>query len=437
MIVKAEAAPYVEAYHARPRPADEPRWLAERREAALRNFGDKGFPTRRQEAWRFTDLRPLQRAPLPPSARGTVEGTVAPQALEAYRLAGAAHRLVFVNGRFSPALSAVGALPKGAWFASMAQTLAERPDIVAGAIDETDTLGAQPFASLNAALFTDGFVLALEPGVRLDDPVEVIHLGRAEAPCSLHLRNLVALGAGSRASLVESYAGEGAYWANVVTAVTLGERANVTGIKLQDEGADAIHFAVTRARLAAASRYDSFTFTLGARLSRHETLAALDGENVELGLNGAYLLRGAQEATNATFVDHAAPGGVTRELFKGVVEDRAHGVFLGSISVRPEAQKTDARQLNKNLLLSPRATVDTKPELEILADDVKCSHGATVGDLDESALFYLRARGIPESQARRMLIEAFAADAIDTVENAALRDHLARHLARWLARPGV
>ena len=433
MTVKAEAAPYVEAYRAQPRPADEPRWLAERREAALRNFGDKGFPTRRQEAWRFTDLRPLQRAPLPPTAGGAV----ARQALDTYRLAGAAHRLVFVNGRFSPELSAVGALPKGAWLAPTTRTLAERPDIAAGAIDETDTVGAQPFASLNAALFTDGFVLSLEAGVCLDHPIEIIHLGRAEAPCSLHLRNLVALGAGSRASLIESYAGEGAYWTNAVTVAKLGERADFTAVKLQDEGADAIHFAVTRARLAAAARYDSFAFTLGARLSRHETLATLDGENAQLGLNGAYLLRGTQEATNATFVDHAAPGGVTRELFKGVVENRAHGVFLGSISVRPEAQKTDARQLNKNLLLSPRATVDTKPELEILADDVKCSHGATVGDLDESALFYLRARGIPEAEARRMLIEAFAADAIDTVENPALRGHLARHLARWLAHSGV
>jgi len=190
-----------------------------------------------------------------------------------------------------------------------------------------------------------------------------------------------------------------------------------------------------RTRIAADARYESFVLTLGGRLSRHDCFANFAGEGAACGLFGAYLLKGEQEATNATFVDHAVPKCTTDEVFKGVVDDRAHGVFLGKIAVRPQAQKTDAHQLNKNLLLSPRANVDTKPELEILADDVKCSHGATVGDLDEQALFYLEARGIPADEARRMLIEAFAADAIDRIEDdAALRAHLLAHVQRWLGR---
>jgi Fe-S cluster assembly protein SufD len=429
MIVKAETAPYVDAFAQRDE-TGEPHWLAARRAAALANFGDKGFPTRRQEAWRFTDLRPLQCATFPPASGGGA----APATLDAYRCAFATHRLVLVDGKVAPALSDLGALPAGAFLASTAATLAEAPDLVAAALEESDVQGNQPFASLNAAFFADGFVLALEPGTVLDRPVEILHFATAGAPRSHHLRNLVRLGAGSRALLLETYAGTGAHWTNSVTALHLGEGATLHHARLQDESAEALHFAVSRARLGRQAHYRSFVLTLGGRLSRQDMLVRFDGEGAELGLDGAYLLRGEQEATNATFVDHAAPGCTTRELFKGVVADRAHGVFLGSIGVRPEAQKTDAHQLNKNLLLSRRATVDTKPELEILADDVKCSHGATVGDLDEAALFYLRTRGIAEGEARRMLIEAFAADALERVEPAALRTYLTHHLQAWLGR---
>jgi Fe-S cluster assembly protein SufD len=430
-VIKAETAPYFEAFRARRGAAAEPGWLTARRQTALAHFGELGFPTRRQEAWRFTDLRPLERQAFPPAAG---EAALDAAALDPWRLPGDGHRLVLVNGRFAPELSAVGTLPKGAWLASTARTLAERPELLRDALDDTDTAGNQPFASLNAAFFADGFVLALEPGVALERPVEIIHLGRAAAPQSLHLRNAVLLGAKSRATLVESFAGSGLYWTNAVSVLGLGPEAALRHVKLQDEGRDAIHFAVTRAAIDRRARYDSFVLTLGGRLSRHDTLAALTGDEAQCGLDGAYLLDGEQEATNATFVDHAAPGGVTRELFKGVVEERAHGVFLGKIAVRPAAQHTDAHQLNRNLLLSPRAAVDTKPELEIYADDVKCSHGATVGDLDETSLFYLESRGIPSPDARRMLIEAFAREAVERVEEGSLRDHLAQHLGRWLAR---
>jgi Fe-S cluster assembly protein SufD len=317
---------------------------------------------------------------------------------------------------------------------SAAEITGKEPELAQRLLDQTDIAGGQAFASLNAALFADGFVLALDAGVALDKPVEIIHWGDA-AESSLHLRNLIQLGAGSRATIVESYAGRGRYWTNAVTRVELGAGAALRQVKVQDEASDAIHFGQVRANIAADARYESFVLTLGGRLSRHDSFATFAGEGAACGLFGAYLLKGEQESTNATFVDHAVPKCATSEVFKGVVDERAHGVFLGKIGVRPQAQKTDAHQLNKNLLLSPRANVDTKPELEILADDVKCSHGATVGDLDENALFYLAARGIPADEARRMLIEAFAADAIDQIEDdTAMRAHLLKHVQRWLGR---
>jgi Fe-S cluster assembly protein SufD len=428
MIVKTETAPFLEAFRARSRSA-EPAWLTAHREASLARFGELGYPSRREEAWRFTDLRPLQR-----TTWGVHGGYHPATALLRHEFTEPTHRLVLMHGRFAPALSRIGRLPSGAWLASTEQTLAERSDLLAEAIETSDTLGNQPFASLNAALFEGGFVLALEPGVVLERPVELVHLGgEGSRPNALHvLRNLIRLGARSAATVIETYAGEGSYWTNGVTAVHLAENATLTHARLQDEPRDAINFAMTRARLAKGARLDSFALTTGARLSRHDIIARMEGEGARLALNGAYLLRGEQEATTAIVVDHAAPGGTTREVWKGVVDERAHGVFLGTIQVRPHAQKTDAHQLNKNLLLSRRAHVDTKPELEILADDVKCSHGATVGDLDESALFYLRARGIAEPEARRMLIEAFAADALDEVENVALRRYLAEHVQAWL-----
>ncbi len=429
--LKAETEPYLAAFRDRAEEAGEPRWLATRRETALARFGELGFPTRREEAWRFTDLRPLQRAALPP-APSMSTALVSAEAADALCLSATTHRLVFVNGLIVPSLSDVGTLPAGAWLASTAATLAQRPDLIADLVDATDTAGAQPFASLNAAFFADGFVLVLEAGVTLAHPVEIIHIGRADAPQSLHLRNLVRLGSGARASLCESYSGSGVYWTNAVTTVDLSPDAVLGHVKLQDEGPDAIHFAVTRTAIARSATYDSFVLTTGSRLSRHDTLAAMNGDHAVCALDGAYLLRGIQEATNATFVDHAAPGGTTRELFHGVVEEQAHGVFLGKIGVRPDAQQTNAHQLNRNLLLGARAVVDTKPELEILADDVKCSHGATVGDLDETALFYLMSRGIAPAEARHMLIEAFATAAIERVPAGPIREHLAQSVERWL-----
>ena len=425
----AEIQPYVEAFKAQLHKG-EPGWLKQRREGAMQRFAALGFPTRKQEVWRFTDLQPLQRAPFPP-APGTSKVTAADIAPWLY--AGAAHRIVLVDGAFVPELSAIGTLPEGVWLAPLTQTLRARPELLNAAVRETDVLGAQPFVALNAALFADGFVLALEPGAILDRAVEIVHLGRA-AHRSAQLRNLILLGADSRATVIETFAGEGSYWTNAVNVIAVGAGAALRHVKLQDEGAAAIHMGHNQVELARNARYENFTLSLGGKLARTDVQLKFDGEGAACGLFGATLLRGEQEGTIATFVDHAAPRCVTREYYKSVAADRAHGVFLGTIGVRPHAQKTDANQLSKNLLLGARAAIDTKPELEILADDVKCSHGATVGDLDEAALFYLESRGIPANEARRMLVEAFAAEVIERIEDdAAMRAHLGRHVARWLA----
>ena len=424
LVVKPEAAPYLDLRRGDP---GEPEALRRLRDRAAARFAELGFPTRRDEAWRFNDLRPLAAETFALADPDLVTG-----ASQLYALGADTVRLVLVNGRISPELSRVGALPPGVWLASLKDTLAARPELVEPHLDQGEAGGRQPFAALNAALFADGFVLALDPAAVLDRPLEVIHWGQAPKPAAIHSRSLILAGAGSRATVLESFAGKGRTWQNPVTIVRVGEGAQLRHYKLQDENPQGLHIALARVSLAAKACYDSFVLMLGGRLARHEALVSIDGANATCALNGAYMARGQQEQTVATFVDHAAPSSTTTEVVKGVVEQRAHGVFQGKILVRREAQKTDARQLNKNLLLSTRAAVDTKPELEIFADDVKCSHGATVGDLDERALFYLRSRGIEESAARRMLIEAFAVDALDLVEDEAVRTFLDTHLHRWL-----
>jgi Fe-S cluster assembly protein SufD len=423
--------PYLDAFRDDPR---EPGWLRDTRRAALDAFGARGFPSRREEVWRFTNLRPLTERiypppNLPPQERRAEDKTVSPfKGKGGVGVTVPTHRLVFANGILR---SRAGDLPDGVWLGAITEMLAKRPDLVRDAIDQSDLAGGQPFASLNAALFADGFVLALEPGVTLDRPVEIIHIADTSDAASIHSRNLIALGSDSRATVIETHIGTGPYWTNNVTRIALGAGASLSHVKSQDEDGASVHFALHRVELAACARYDGFVLTLSARLSRQDIQVRL-GDGAQCGVNGAYLQRGDQDATNAVFIDHAAPNATTREIWKGVLDDRAHGAFLGAIVVRPNAQKTDAKQTSRALLLSDRASVDTKPELEILADDVKCAHGAAVGDLDRDMLFYLRARGIDADTARRMLIAAFVLEAIETVEQPELREHLERRVRRWL-----
>jgi len=431
MLTTDDSAPFQEAYRQLLAGADQPDWLRSQRQAGMERFTALGFPTRRQEAWRFTDLDLLTAEPWRPNLDDTPSLTA--DLLEPWRLPGEANRLVLVNGRFDPYLSAIGALPDGVWLAPLAETVLRRPDVAAMAFGAD----GNAFAFLNAALFTDGAMLVLAPGTVLETPVEIIHYSMGDTHASAHPRLRVVLGAGARATLVETAVGDSNGWTNAVIDVTLGADAELTHVHIQGEGADAAHTSLLTAELGSQARYRTFAFITGACLSRRDMQIALSGPGAAFSLHGAYLLTGGQEATLAVRADHKAPDCRTEQVVKGVLQGAAHGVFLGKVAVRPGADGTDARQLNRNLLLSPSARVDTKPELEIFADEVKCSHGATVGSLDEAALFYLQARGIDPVTARSMLVAAFAADVIDAAGlDGDVDALLRRHLAHWLGGEG-
>jgi Fe-S cluster assembly protein SufD len=429
--VQPEARPYLEAA---PGYADEPSWLAQQRRRALARFAEQGFPSRRGEAWRYLDLRPLEEAPLAPARPGpTPEESAFRARLAAIGFSAPAARLVLVDGCFSPELSAGAGLPLGLSLLSTREAVATRPQLVETALEALAGDRDQPFAALNAAFFADGFVLDAAPGVVLDRPIEIVHIASGAAAASLHTRSLVALGAHSRIQLIETFVSEGRYWRNDVVAVRLATGAALDRVALVEEADEATHLAALDATLGAHSRLTSFELLLGGGTVRHETFVRSAGEGAYCGLYGGFVASGRQQANFVTTVDHLAERGETRELFKGVAAGRAHGAFQGRITVRPGAQKVDAHMLSHNLLIGTRAAVDTKPELEIFADDVKCSHGAAVGDLDEAALFYLLARGIPREAARRMLIEAFIREAVEIVEPPAVREHLLNRLTRRLA----
>ncbi len=430
--VRPEARPYLDAFAHRL--SGEPEWLSAPRRRGLIRFAEQGFPSRRSEAWRYIDLRVLEEKPmLPADMMHAVAGRATGDQLAEFRFSEAAYRLVLVDGRYAPELSVIEGLPAGVWLGGMAMAIAERPDLVRYAIEAPLFDTERPFAALNTAFFGDGFVLDLAPGVALDRPIEIVHLASGGTGSSLHTRSLIAAGEGSRASILETYAGNGSYWRNDLVELRLATKAEFGRVALVEEAADALHIGELMAVLGPAAQLASLVLLLGGRTARHEATVRSDGEATHCALHGAFVLSGRQEANIVTAVDHAAPGGNTREVFKGVAAGRAHGAFQGRITVRSGAQKVDAHQLSQNLVLGPHAAIDTKPELEIYADDVKCSHGATVGDLDEAALFYMKARGIGQEEARRMLIEAFVREALEPVGSARLREHLLARLARRLA----
>ena len=429
--VKPEARPYLDAFahHL----SGEPEWLSAHRRRGLTRFVEQGFPNRRSEAWRYIDLRALEEKPMLPAGALDTVASAARAQLADVAFSEAAYRLVLVDGRYAPELSVVGGLPSGVRLGGTAMTIAERPDLVRSSIEASPFDSERPFVALNAAFFGDGFVLDIAPGVALDRPIEIVHLASAGTGGSLHTRSLVRAGAGSRASILETFAGNGDYWRNDVVELHLAAGAQFARVALVEEATEALHIGELLAVLGPGSRLTGLVLLLGGRTVRHEATIRSDGEATRCALHGAFILSGRQEANIVTTVDHAAPGGETREIFKGVAAGRAHGAFQGRIAVRPGAQKVDAHQLSRNLVLSPRAAIDTKPELEIYADDVKCSHGAAVGDLDEAALFYLRTRGIGREEARRILIEAFVREVVELVELPAVREHVLSRLARRLA----
>jgi Fe-S cluster assembly protein SufD len=409
-------------------------WLDAARDEALERFRGAGFPTRKIEAWKFTSLAHLaQTAFGEPEIAGA---RIARATIESYRVTPDCHLAVFINGRFHPTLSDLGRLPAGTRVVDMSRVDESDLKLMTAPPAVADAPEARALVDLNTALMRDGAVVHLGRGAVID-PVQLLFLTLpGTEPGAAHLRNLLLAEPGSSATVVETYAGlgHGAYWTNTVTQVAIAPNAVLRHYKLQAEAEPAFHVAETSVRLERDAAYRAFVLSLGAQLARNELDVALAGEHGEAHLAGVTLARGGQHLDTMLRVEHAATHGTSSQDFKSVIDGRAHAVFQGRIRVAPDAQKTDARQLNRNLLLSGTAAADTKPELEILADDVKCSHGATVGDLDKDALFYLRARGLGEAEARALLIDAFVGELIDGIEGEAAQTYFRRAFAGWIQR---
>lgn len=367
----------------------------------------------RDEAWRLTDLRPVSAHSYDP-----LDGDDdAPAERIADRLSKEpAGTIILWNGRVA---SGAAAAPSGTRLTTGAAVPAD---------DLEDGLGER-----NRRFARDGVMLEVPAGIAVAAPLRILHIGDADGR-SVHTRTIVRLGEGACASLLETFESGAGSLTNHRLSIELAPGATLAHAQIQDEHGEALHFLRQTTRIAADASYTGFVLALGARLSRHEAGLDLVGPRAHGAISGAYLLRDRQQATLATTIHHAAPDGTSRQLFKGMVDDRGHGVFQGKVKVARAGQRTDAHQLSKAMLLSERARVDAKPELEIYADDVKCSHGATVGDLDQAALFYLMARGIDPATARAMLIEAFASDALEQVADPAIRATLHDHVTAWLAR---
>lgn len=400
--------------------------VAARRKAAIEVFRKFGLPNHKLESWKFTGLNALERQQWSLPAN---DGSVDSARLKAAVLNADSYRLVFVNGRFDAAASRIGALPKGATLAPLSAAGDALKDALASAGDQRDVA----LSELNAALASDGVVLLLEDGVALDKPVEIVSFGM---PALVNLRHLIRLGARAEATVLESYRDGGASaagWTNVYAHTAVGEGAKLTHIRLQAENDAAYHAALGRVAIGAGARYAHVSVQVGATLARHELRVEFTGSDAEADIQGLVLARGAAHLDHTLFLHHAVPACRSNQLFKHVVDDHGHAVFQGGIRVAPHAQKTDAQQLSRTLLLADRAQIDTKPELEILADDVKCSHGASIGDVDAQQLFYMRARGIPAAEARRLLLSGFAYEIVSAVPEGALRDHVEGVVEKWLA----
>jgi Fe-S cluster assembly protein SufD len=400
--------------------------VAELRRQALEAFERAGLPYRRIEDWKYTDLRVLMREVKPLAAAPDASALErAKAAVKTVVIEGAA-KLVLVDGIFAPGLS--DAVPAGVSLRSSRESLDEGH----GALLESAVEDAM--VSLNAALATDGVLVGVADGAALEGPLQIIHVATASA-ASVVTRSLVRIGERARVTIVENFvAAEGAraYQINDALLFSIAQGAEVAQVRLMADAEDAANISSAIFAIGANVKLNLFNMTAGGAVSRYQGFFALAGEHSELLVNGVNLLNGTQHGDTTLFVDHAVPNCVSREIFRAVVDDRAHSVFQGRIMVRPDAQKTDAKMMTRALLLSDEAEADNKPELEIFADDVTCGHGATSGALDDSLLFYLRARGLPEKEAQALLIQAFVGEAIEQIADHDLREHVMSQAANWL-----
>ncbi|UCE60774.1 MAG: Fe-S cluster assembly protein SufD [Phycisphaerales bacterium] len=405
---------------------DCPAWLHPVRQAALAQFAERGFPTMRDEDWRHTNVAPVASTEFVPAQAHAAK--VTPEQIQQFRLRGDDEAvMVFVNGYFAGHLSDVTTLPEGVRGMNLAEALAVDLPVVKEHFARLVKSQDNAFVALNTAFAQDGAVIDIPPDVVVETPIHLLFVATAEEqPVVAHPRNLIVAGDNSSFRVIEHYVAldQGVYFNNAVTELFTGDNLAGDHCKVIRESDQAYHIATLQMRQGRSNRITSQTICLGGALVRNDINPVLDGEGAESSLDGLYMLDGAQHTDNHLCVEHRSPHTSSRECFRGILDGKSRGVFCGRIIVRPGAQKTDAKQSNMNILLSGQAQIDTKPQLEILADDVKCTHGATIGQIDPDAIFYFRSRGIAEDAARNLLVYAFAREGLSSVQDERLRAQL-------------
>jgi Fe-S cluster assembly protein SufD len=427
--VAREKENYFSAYKllAQTREGRDPAWLANLRERAGAAFESLEFPTTRDEEWKYTNVAPILKVPyrqvLDLDAQEPSVDELAPFTLAESRRS----QLVFVNGLFSRKLSNLTSLPEGV-VSNLAEIPVEHANIARDHLAAYADYRDETFTALNTASINDGAFVYIPNGKVVETPIHLLFISTAEEPVASHPRVLIVAGEGAIATVIESYVslGEDVYFTNAVTEVVAKEGSVINHYRLQEESERAFHVATTQVYQERGSNYTSYAISLGAQIARHDLNVALTDEHIETTIDGLYIVTGRQHTDSHTTIDHQRPHSVSHQLYKGILDGRSRAVFNGKVFVREGALLTDARQLNKNLLLSPDATVNTKPQLEIFADDVKCSHGATVGQLEDEELFYLSSRGLSPERARALLTFGFAEDVIRRIKLKSAREQLNR-----------
>jgi Fe-S cluster assembly protein SufD len=410
------------------------------RQLAFDSYARRGLPHRRIEDWKYTDLRNLMREILPQApAPDQVALDAAAKALKAHAIKGV-RRLVLVDGFFAPGLSDLSDLEDGLKIQTLREILESGswPSLnrlmVTQAVNPAEDR-SDPMVALNAAMMTDGAIIEVFGGTQLARPLHIVHVAASATPAAMFTRSSLRLGKGATATLIESFIAVkdvATYQIHNAVMLVVGAEARLDHIRLAEDSRDAFNISSAAVGLGAKAHLNTFALTTGAGVSRFQAFIECAGEGAKIETNGVNLLNGKQHADTTLFIDHTVPNCSSREVFRAVVDDRAHSVFQGRIVVRPDAQKTDAKMMTRALLLSDEAEADNKPELEIFADDVTCGHGATSGALDESLLFYLRARGLPEKEAQSLLIQAFVGEAIESIASDSLRELAIETAERWL-----
>ncbi len=415
--------------------AAEPEWLRGLRRKALERFEAVGFPTTKEEMWRHTNVAPIARQRFLPAARLEGDGVSADRVRAARFSQFEGSELVFVNGHYAPRLSILKDLPPGVRVGSLAKMLAWDAKSVEPHLGKYAKVDANPFVALNTAFLQDGAFVEVPRGVAVAHPIHLLFVSTFHpAPAAAFPRNLIVVGEGGQATVTESYVGldEGVYFTNPVTEAVVGPSATLDHYKLQRESEKAFHVGALQVHQERASVVSDNSLSFGGALVRNDVKTWFAGEGAEVSLYGLYATHGTQHMDSHTLIDHKAPACTSRELYKGILDGHSRGVFYGNIVVHQDAQKTNAMQTNKNLLLSKDALADSIPGLQILANDVKCKHGSSTGQLDEAAIFYLRSRGIDTETARAMLAYAFVREVVDKVKVAAMHAVLSIQLASRL-----